>query len=274
MVQAAVEQQPAAGRQQWRVIRDSRLPTPNGFSGLHRDGVDAADLVLACRKTTDIRGVVDKLGLCFAIGARRLVNASIGKRHEHDVGSGIVGAHWPILTARKGRADPVRLVDVGNHRSLVHADQSFSVDLGDEVLLDRLLRPQEFSGRRIEAPGDSRLAGNARQGLARTPARVRIDRQHAGCKQMTAYEIDEILTLRTLALSDDEKAEALATAPRAAALLDRVESMDPQVLARLHGTLRLPGGSPRPAAEPPVLTEAGGIEGSAPWWEPDADASV
>src|SRR5439155_9438509 len=38
-------------------------------------------------------------------------------------------------------------------------------------------------------------------------------------------EIDEILTLRTLALSDDEKAEARATDPRAAALLDRVESM-------------------------------------------------
>ena len=89
-------------------------------------------------------------------------------------------------------------------------------------------------------------------------------------------EIDEILTLRTLALSDDEKAEARATDPRAAALLDRVESMDPQVMARLHGTLR----SPRPAgpAEPPVLTEAGqtpeGVEGSVPWWDPDADASV
>ena len=90
-------------------------------------------------------------------------------------------------------------------------------------------------------------------------------------------EIDEILTLRTLALSDDEKAEARATDPRAAALLDRVESMDPQVMARLHGTLR----SPRPvapAAEPPVLTEAGetleGFEGAVPWWDPDADASV
>jgi len=82
-------------------------------------------------------------------------------------------------------------------------------------------------------------------------------------------EIDEILTLRTLALSDDEKAEARATDPRAAALLDRVESMDPQVLAGLHGTLRSP--RPGPAAEPPTLTEAGEIE---PWWDPDADASV
>jgi hypothetical protein len=87
-------------------------------------------------------------------------------------------------------------------------------------------------------------------------------------------EIDEILTLRTMALSDDEKAEARATDPRAAALLDRVDSMDPQVLARLHGTLRSP--RPRPAAEPPVLTEAGEtpIKGTVPWWDPDADASV
>ena len=72
-------------------------------------------------------------------------------------------------------------------------------------------------------------------------------------------EIDEILTLRTLALSDAEKAEARATDPRAAALLDRVESMDAHTLARLHGTVR----RARPAPAETV-----------PWWDPDADASV
>ena len=56
-------------------------------------------------------------------------------------------------------------------------------------------------------------------------------------------EIDEILTLRTLALSDEEKVEARATDPRAAALIDRVESMEAPAMARLHGTIR----SPRPA---------------------------
>ena len=81
-------------------------------------------------------------------------------------------------------------------------------------------------------------------------------------------EIDEILTLRTLALSDDEKAEARATDPRAAALLDRVESMDPQAMARLHGTIR----SPRPAPEVPTFTDAG--QTTVPWWDPDADAAV
>ena len=82
-------------------------------------------------------------------------------------------------------------------------------------------------------------------------------------------EIDEILTLRTLALSDAEKAEARATDPRAAALLDRVESMDPQAMARLHGTIRSPGRSPGPAAG------QGQAAGPAvPWWDPDAEAAV
>jgi hypothetical protein len=81
-------------------------------------------------------------------------------------------------------------------------------------------------------------------------------------------EIDEILTLRTLALSDAEKAEARATDPRAAALLDRVESMDAESMARLHGTIR----SPRPAAG--GRGEGPGAGSSVPWWDPDADASV
>jgi hypothetical protein len=100
-------------------------------------------------------------------------------------------------------------------------------------------------------------------------------------------EIDEILTLRTLALSDAEKAEARATDPRAAALLDRVESMDPQTMARLHGTIRSlrpvtgqlagqPGGQPDPLAgwdAGPV--DVGPVPGpDAPWWDPEADASV
>jgi hypothetical protein len=51
-------------------------------------------------------------------------------------------------------------------------------------------------------------------------------------------EIDEILTLRTLALTDEEKAAARATDPRSAALIDRIDAMDARSLARLHGTMR------------------------------------
>jgi hypothetical protein len=53
-----------------------------------------------------------------------------------------------------------------------------------------------------------------------------------------ATEIDEILTLRTMALTDDEKREARATDPRAAAIIDRVDTMPPELLERLHGAVR------------------------------------
>jgi hypothetical protein len=53
-----------------------------------------------------------------------------------------------------------------------------------------------------------------------------------------ATEIDEILSLRTLTLTDDEKREARATDPRAAAIIDRVEEFPREVLERLHGAVR------------------------------------
>ncbi|GLY70069.1 hypothetical protein [Amycolatopsis taiwanensis] len=63
-----------------------------------------------------------------------------------------------------------------------------------------------------------------------------------------ATEIDEILSLRTLTLTDEEKREARATDPRAAAIIDRIEGIPPEVMDRLHGTVR----SLRPADEPPT----------------------
>jgi hypothetical protein len=53
-----------------------------------------------------------------------------------------------------------------------------------------------------------------------------------------ATEIDEILSLRTLTLTDEEKREARATDPRAAAIIDRVEEIPREVLERLHGVVR------------------------------------
>jgi hypothetical protein len=64
-------------------------------------------------------------------------------------------------------------------------------------------------------------------------------------------EIDEILTLRTMTLTDDEKREARATDPRAAAIVDRVDAMPPELLERLHGAVR----SLRPVE--PSVTVAG-----------------
>jgi hydrogenase maturation protease len=53
-------------------------------------------------------------------------------------------------------------------------------------------------------------------------------------------EIDEILTLRILTLTDDEKRAMAAVDDRARALLERTEAIDPHDLMRLHGTLRNP----------------------------------
>ncbi|MGW2719312.1 hypothetical protein [Streptomyces sp. NPDC001492] len=76
-----------------------------------------------------------------------------------------------------------------------------------------------------------------------------------------AAEIDEILTLRTMLLTDEEKREARATDPRAAAILDRVDTMPPEVFARLHGAVR----SLAPANPSPPPTERPA------WWQEGAD---
>jgi hydrogenase maturation protease len=51
-------------------------------------------------------------------------------------------------------------------------------------------------------------------------------------------EIDEILALRILTMTDEEKREMRNTDDRARALLERTESLPMEHLAKLHGTLR------------------------------------
>jgi hypothetical protein len=70
-----------------------------------------------------------------------------------------------------------------------------------------------------------------------------------------ATEIDEILTLRTLALTDEEKRQARATDPRAAAIIDRTEAMPEAMWERLHGAIR----SLRPVGGPPAQIQVGGL---------------
>jgi hypothetical protein len=83
-----------------------------------------------------------------------------------------------------------------------------------------------------------------------------------------ASEIDEILSLRTLTLTEQEKLEARATDARAAAIVDRVDAMPPEVLRRLHGAIRSPRPGPAPAADRPEPPPAPS------WWDPSADTSV
>jgi hypothetical protein len=125
----------------------------------------------------------------------------------------------------------------------------------------------------LAAPGDSRQVMLAAPIIL--PDHPEVARESPG-ELYDGTEIDEILTLRTLALSDQEKAAARATDPRAAALIDRVDAMDAMDMERLHGTIRAMSG-PRPPAGP----ADGAVDGPAgaggldvPWWDPGADASV
>jgi hypothetical protein len=81
-------------------------------------------------------------------------------------------------------------------------------------------------------------------------------------------EIDEILTLRVMTMTDDEKAQARATDPRAAQIIDECDAMSPEAMARLHGVLRDPHGPEIPAGLVPEIPE--GVD----WWDPLADSAV
>ena len=94
-------------------------------------------------------------------------------------------------------------------------------------------------------------------------------------------ENDEILALRTLALTDDEKREARATDPRAAHIVDAIDAMGPAMFERLHGTIRPDGRAPSENdGIPTIATPGTPFDGRAPlrcvspWWDPGADASV
>lgn len=84
-----------------------------------------------------------------------------------------------------------------------------------------------------------------------------------------ALEIDEILTLRTMTLTDEEKREARATDPRARQIIDRTDDMPQDVLDRLHGAIRYM----RDATATGADEEEPSYE-RPPWWDPGADSSV
>jgi hypothetical protein len=81
-------------------------------------------------------------------------------------------------------------------------------------------------------------------------------------------EIDEILTLRVMTMTDEEKAQARATDPLAAQIIDRCDSMSPEALLNLHGVLRNPHAA---SGEPALIPE---IPEGVDWWDPLADNAV
>jgi hypothetical protein len=81
-----------------------------------------------------------------------------------------------------------------------------------------------------------------------------------------SLEIDEILALRVMTLTDAEKAEARGTDARAAAIIDRCDALTPEAMARLHGQMR--------PVEPEWLTVTTPGSEAVPWWDPASDQSV
>ncbi|WP_405437426.1 hypothetical protein OG373_09485 [Streptomyces avidinii] len=86
-----------------------------------------------------------------------------------------------------------------------------------------------------------------------------------------ATEIDEILALRTAALTEQEKREARGTDARAAAVIDLADSMPPEVLERLHGAVRALREVTGPE-QPPLIAELPSddvvFRPDTPWWDP------
>ncbi len=81
-------------------------------------------------------------------------------------------------------------------------------------------------------------------------------------------EIDEILTLRVMTMTDEEKAAARATDPLAAQIIDRCDSMSPEAMLNLHGVLRNPHAL---SNEPSLIPD---IPDGVDWWDPLADEAV
>ncbi|GBE66526.1 hypothetical protein MFM001_29880 [Mycobacterium sp. MFM001] len=85
-----------------------------------------------------------------------------------------------------------------------------------------------------------------------------------------ATEIDEILTLRVMTMTEEEKAQARATDPLAAQIIDRCDAMSPEAMQRMHGVLRDPH-TGSAAGRPDLIPE---ISDGVQWWDPLADNAV
>ena len=164
---------------------------------------------------------------------------------------------WPELGS--GRDEALRGSFIGAHTLLAIADGNF-VSLTDPPDYARAAAAQCCNVRTWPV-----LVGESGTGdmLLSSPIILQdypaIDPESPG-DLFDGTEIDEILTLRTMTLTNQEKREARATDDRAAAIIDRAEAMPPEMLDKLHGALRAVG-------SPALSTDA-------PWWDPGVDSSV
>lgn len=214
----------------------------------------------------------------------------------------LIRRRWPLsasLTARAEPADGYTRLEIGIEnvgpaaadkddtirRSLIGAHLVVEANAASFVSLleppdDALAAAAGCSQHRCwpvltGAPGDTDLVLGSPIILYDYPE---IAAQSAGAL-FDATEIDEILTLRVITMTDEEKAEARATDPRAREIIDRCDQMTPETLQQLHGILR----NPHAESAGPTVTGASDVRnldpptfetGDVPWWDPEADAAV
>jgi hypothetical protein len=227
----------------------------------------------------------------FELPAGEEHEAAVVRRRERI--SGIVSVQADPLPGPWGAArlrvrvdnrsdpDPVpRTRDEALPTALVAAHLIIGVDGGQFV---SMIDPPEWAKPEVEACQNIGCwpvlagPGGGRQVILSTPIILYDHPEVAEESPGELYdgtEIDEILSLRTLALTDAEKQEARATDPRAAALIDRVEALDAADFGRMHGTIRSPRGDAGLPRAGHGAAQSPGRESDVPWWDPGADASV
>jgi hypothetical protein len=158
--------------------------------------------------------------------------------------------------------------DVMGH-SLISVHTMLAVDGGTFVSL--LDPPDDAAGAAAACRGDGSypvLIGDDDRVVLASPIILydhpEVARQSPG-DLYDSLEIDEILALRVMTLTDEEKSEARGTDPRAAAIIDRCDDMSAETLNTLHGQMRPVASGPDSGRPAPPL--------EVPWWDPEIDAT-
>ena len=243
------------------------------------------------------------LPVCEMLDTQRVVPVTIPGGTETDSSDGVTRERWPLhgelrVSARRLEgpygvmrlvvevvntaqwADPEADRQLALRHSLIAAHTVIAVTDGEFI---SLLDPPEWAKPAAESCRNERIwpvmvgETGCRDVILSSPIILydypAIAPESPG-ELFDGLEIDEILTLRTMTLTDEEKVEARATDEKVRKLLDRVDSMPPEMLDKLHGAIRYLGESPSTgSSREPDPVETITTPGT-PWWDPGADASV
>ena len=197
------------------------LPSEDKVEVLHHSGDQVAGALL--RSFGEVRGVVS-------------VYAEPCPSGVYKVGVRIENANAPLEPETEREAVLLRSL-VSTHTILGVEGGSFVSLLDPPEELEELVGDCKNVGTWPVLAGD----GSARDLLLSSPILL-YDYPEVAPESPTdlfdGTEIDELLSLRILALTDEEKREIRRSDPRARELLERVETLGPEALMKLHGAMR------------------------------------